>query len=179
MEHIKGPDFPTGALIVGRDAIQDAYLTGRGAIRMRAVVEVEEDSRGRQTLVVTELPYQVNRDALAEKIAELVKDGKVGGIADVRDESSGRTGQRLVIVLKRDAVARVVLNNLYKHTQPHAVTRRVHLALRRAPDRRHPAAHPLPVAQGRGARAHLARPAPCDRPHRRGHRPHPGERQRG
>ncbi|MDX6286133.1 MAG: gyrase subunit [Frankiales bacterium] len=117
MEHVKGPDFPTGALIVGRDGIEDAYRTGRGSIRMRAVVEVEEDNRGRQTLVVTELPYQVNPDNLAEKIAELVKDGKVGGIADVRDESSGRTGQRLVIVLKRDAVAKVVLNNLYKHTQ--------------------------------------------------------------
>jgi DNA gyrase subunit A len=117
MERVKGPDFPTGALIVGRDGIQDAYRTGRGMIRMRAVVEVEEDNRGRQTLVVTELPYQVNPDNLAEKIAELVKDGRVGGIADVRDESSGRTGQRLVIVLKRDAVAKVVLNNLYKHTQ--------------------------------------------------------------
>jgi DNA gyrase subunit A len=117
MERVKGPDFPTGALIVGRDGIEEAYRTGRGAVRMRSVVEVEEDSRGRQTLVVTELPYQVNPDNLAEKIADLVKDGKVGGIADVRDESSGRTGQRLVIVLKRDAVARVVLNNLYKHTQ--------------------------------------------------------------
>src|SRR3954468_18322204 len=117
MERIKGPDFPTGSLIVGRDGIEDAYRTGRGMVRMRAVVEVEEDSRGRQTLVDTELPYQVNPDNLAEKIAELVKDGKVGGIADVRDESSGRTGQRLVIVLKRDAVAKVVLNNLYKHTQ--------------------------------------------------------------
>src|SRR5207253_10648793 len=79
--------------------------------------EVEEDRRGRQTLVITELPYQVNPDNLAEKIAELVKDGKIAGIADVRDESSGRTGQRLVIVLKRDAIAKVVLNNLYKHTQ--------------------------------------------------------------
>jgi DNA gyrase subunit A len=114
---IKGPDFPTGALIVGRDAIDQALRTGRGSIRMRAVVEAEEDARGRQQLVVTELPYQVNRDALAEKIADLVRDGKVGGIADVRDESSARTGQRLVIVLKRDAVAKVVLNNLYKHTQ--------------------------------------------------------------
>src|SRR5204863_9453525 len=112
----KGPDFPTGALVVGRKGIEEAYRTGRGSITMRAVVEVEE-IQNRQTLVVTELPYQVNPDNLAEKIAELVKDGKVGGIADVRDESSGRTGQRLVIVLKRDAVAKVVLNNLYKHTQ--------------------------------------------------------------
>jgi DNA gyrase subunit A len=117
VERIKGPDFPTGALIVGRDGIDQALRTGRGSIRMRAVVEAEEDSRGRQQLVVTELPYQVNRDALAEKIADLVRDGKVAGIADVKDESSARTGQRLVIVLKRDAIAKVVLNNLYKHTQ--------------------------------------------------------------
>ncbi|MEY9214419.1 DNA gyrase subunit A [Thermobifida halotolerans] len=114
---IKGPDFPTSGLIVGRRGIEDAYRTGRGSITMRAVVNVEEDGRGRQCLVVTELPYQVNPDNLALKIAELVKDGKVNGIADVKDESSGRTGQRLVIVLKRDAVAKVVLNNLYKHTQ--------------------------------------------------------------
>ncbi len=117
IERIQGPDFPTGGLIVGRHGIQDAYRTGRGSISMRAVVEVEEDARGRTSLVVTELPYQVNPDNLAEKIAELVKDGKIAGIADVRDESSDRTGQRLVIVLKRDAVAKVVLNNLYKHTQ--------------------------------------------------------------
>jgi DNA gyrase subunit A len=117
LERIKGPDFPTGALIVGRRAIEDAYRTGRGAITMRAVVDLEEDARGRQQLVVTELPYQVNPDNLALKIAELVKDGRVQGIADVKDESSARTGQRLVIVLKRDAVPKVVLNNLYKHTQ--------------------------------------------------------------
>jgi DNA gyrase subunit A len=115
IERIKGPDFPTGALIVGRKGIEEAYRTGRGSIPMRAVVEVEE-LQGRQCLVVTELPYQVNPDNLALKIAELVKDGRVGGIADVRDETSSRTGQRLVIVLKRDAVAKVVLNNLYKHT---------------------------------------------------------------
>jgi DNA gyrase subunit A len=114
---VKGPDFPTRGLIVGHRGIEEAYRTGRGAITMRAVVEVEEDSRGRAQLVVTELPYQVNPDNLASKIAELVRDGRVGGIADVRDESSGRTGQRLVIVLKRDAVAKIVLNNLYKHTQ--------------------------------------------------------------
>ncbi|MDA0565319.1 DNA gyrase subunit A [Streptomonospora sp. S1-112] len=114
---IKGPDFPTNGLIVGRRGIEDAYRTGRGSITMRAVVEVEEDARGRQALVVSELPYQVNPDNLALKIADLVKDGKISGIADVRDESSGRTGRRLVIVLKRDAVAKVVLNNLYKHTQ--------------------------------------------------------------
>ncbi|GAB2934599.1 DNA gyrase subunit A [Streptomyces mayteni] len=115
VERIKGPDFPTGALIVGRSGIEEAYRTGRGAITMRAVVEVEE-IQGRQCLVVTELPYQVNPDNLALKIAELVKDGRINGVADVRDETSSRTGQRLVIVLKRDAVAKVVLNNLYKHT---------------------------------------------------------------
>ncbi len=116
LERISGPDFPTGALIVGKRGIEDAYRTGRGSITMRAVVEVEEDKRGRQTLVVTELPYQVNPDNLALKIAELVREGRLAGIADVRDESSARTGQRLVIVLRRDAVAKVVLNNLYKHT---------------------------------------------------------------
>src|SRR6202167_2541721 len=117
MERIKGPDFPTRGLIVGRRGIRDAYTTGRGSIIMRAVVEVEEDARGRVCLVVKELPYQVNPDNLAQKIAELVKDGRVSGIANIQDESSGRTGQRLVIVLKRDAIAKVVLNNLYKHTQ--------------------------------------------------------------
>ena len=114
---VKGPDFPTRGLIVGQSAIQDAYRTGRGSIRMRAVVEVEEDARGRTSLVVTELPYQVNPDNLAERIAEHVKEGRLTGIADIRDESSGRTGMRLILVLKRDAVAKVVLNNLYKHTQ--------------------------------------------------------------
>ncbi|MDQ2662070.1 MAG: DNA gyrase subunit A [Actinomycetota bacterium] len=116
MHRIKGPDFPTGAQILGVKGINDAYRTGRGSITMRAVVTVEE-LQGRTCLVVTELPYQVNPDNLAIKIADLVKDGKIGGIADIRDETSGRTGQRLVIVLKRDAVAKVVLNNLYKHTQ--------------------------------------------------------------
>lgn len=113
---IKGPDFPTGATILGRSGIDDAYRTGRGSITMRAVVNVEE-IQGRQCLVVTELPYQVNPDNLALKIADLTKEGRIQGIADIRDETSGRTGQRLVIVLKRDAVAKVVLNNLYKHTQ--------------------------------------------------------------
>jgi DNA gyrase subunit A len=116
MQRIKGPDFPTGAQILGVKGILDAYRTGRGSVTMRAVVNVEE-LQGRTCLVVTELPYQVNPDNLALKIAELVKEGKIGGIADIRDETSGRTGQRLVIVLKRDAVAKVVLNNLYKHTQ--------------------------------------------------------------
>ena len=116
LQRVKGPDFPTGATILGIKGIEDAYRTGRGLITMRAVVEVEE-LQGRQCLVVTELPYQVNPDRLAAKIAELVHAGKISGIADLRDETSGRAGQRLVIVLKRDAVAKVVLNNLYKHTQ--------------------------------------------------------------
>lgn len=116
IRRIPGPDFPTGAIILGNRGIHDAYRTGRGSITMRAVVNVDE-IQGRTCLVVTELPYQVNPDNLALKIAELVKDGRIGGVADIRDETSGRTGQRLVIVLKRDAVAKVVLNNLYKHTQ--------------------------------------------------------------
>ena len=115
MQRIKGPDFPTGAQILGMRGIADAYRTGRGSITMRAVVNVEE-IQGRTCLVITELPYQVNPDNLAVKIADLAREGKISGIADIRDETSGRTGQRLVIVLKRDAVAKVVLNNLYKHT---------------------------------------------------------------
>jgi DNA gyrase subunit A len=117
LERVKGPDFPTKGLIVGTNGIQEAYRTGRGSVTMRAVVEVEEDSRGRTCLVISELPYQVNPDALARKIAELADSGKVAGIADLRDDSSSRTGMRLVVVLKRDAVASVVRNNLYKHTQ--------------------------------------------------------------
>ena len=114
---IPGPDFPTGALIVGRRGIDDAYRTGRGSITMRAVIDIEEDARGRTCLVITELPYQVNPDNLSMKIAELANDGKVTGIADLRDDSSDRTGQRLVVILKRDAQPRVVLNQLFKHTQ--------------------------------------------------------------
>jgi DNA gyrase subunit A len=117
LQIVQGPDFPTGALIVGRKGVEDAYRTGRGSITMRAVVTVDEDARGRQLLIVTELPYQVNPDNLLLRIAELVGEGKLTGIADVRDDSSSRTGMRLVIELKRDAVAQVVLNQLYKHTQ--------------------------------------------------------------
>lgn len=116
MERIPGPDFPTAAQILGTRGIKDAYRTGRGSITMRAVVNVEE-IQGRTCLVITELPYQVNPDNVAVKIGDLAREGKITGIADIRDETSGRTGQRLVIVLKRDAVAKVVLNNLYKHTQ--------------------------------------------------------------
>ncbi|HEX3930358.1 MAG TPA: DNA gyrase subunit A [Nocardioides sp.] len=117
IERIKGPDFPMGALIVGRQGIEQAYRTGRGSIQQRAVVEIDEDARGRTTLVISELPYMVNPDNLALKIAELADSGRVQGIAEVRDDTSSRTGQRLVVVLKRDAVARVVLNNLFKHTE--------------------------------------------------------------
>src|SRR4051794_6218521 len=117
LELVPGPDFPTKALVVGRDGIEDAYRTGRGSIRMRAVVEVEEDQKGATILVVTELPYQVNPDNLVESIAQLVKDGKIAGIRNIHNESSDRIGMRIVITLSRDAVAKVVINNLYKHTQ--------------------------------------------------------------
>ena len=113
---IKGPDFPNGALIAGRKGIEDAYRTGRGLVTMRAVIEIEEDNKGRTSLVVTQLPHMCNPDNLATKIAELVNSGRLTGIADIRDDTSARTGQRLVIVLKRDAQPRVVMNNLYKHT---------------------------------------------------------------
>ncbi|MBF6474050.1 MULTISPECIES: DNA gyrase subunit A [Nocardia] len=117
MERVKGPDFPTHGLIVGNQGIHDAYTTGRGSIRMRGVVEIEEDNRGRTTIVITELPYQVNTDNFINSIAEQVKDGKIAGISDIHDESSDRVGMRIVVTVKRDAVAKVVLNNLYKHTQ--------------------------------------------------------------
>ncbi|WP_156755406.1 DNA gyrase subunit A [Actinokineospora pegani] len=117
LKRVKGPDFPTKGLILGTAGIEDAYRTGRGSVRMRSVVEVEEDAKGRTILVVTELPYQVNPDNLIENIAQLVRDGKLTGISEIADESNKRAGMRIVIGLKRDAVAKVVLNNLYKHTQ--------------------------------------------------------------
>ncbi len=116
-ERVKGPDFPTHGLIVGSQGIHDAYTTGRGSIRMRGVVEVEEDSRGRTGLVITELPYQVNHDNFITSIADQVRDGKLAGISNIEDQSSDRVGLRIVVEIKRDAVAKVVLNNLYKHTQ--------------------------------------------------------------
>ena len=196
LERIKGPDFPMGALIVGTHGIEEAYRTGRGSVMMRAIVDVEEDGKNRTCLVITQLPYMVNPDNLALKIAELADSGKVQGIADVRDDSSSRTGQRLVVVLKRDAVARVVLNNLYKHTDlqqnfslqhacarrrraAHAVDRPVHLQLDRAPDRRHPAPHPVPVGRGREAGARLPRPGQGARRARRRHRAHPPQPDHG
>ena len=117
IERIKGPDFPTAGLIVGTQGIVDAYTTGRGSIRMRGVVEVEEDSRGRTSIVITELPYQVNHDNFITSIADQVREGKLAGISNIEDQSSDRVGLRIVIEIKRDAVAKVVLNNLYKHTQ--------------------------------------------------------------
>jgi DNA gyrase subunit A len=116
-ERVKGPDFPTYGLIVGSQGIHDAYTTGRGSIRMRGVVEIEEDSRGRTLLVITELPYQVNHDNFITSIAAQVRDGKLAGISNIEDQSSDRVGLRIVVEIKRDAVAKVVLNNLYKHTQ--------------------------------------------------------------
>ena len=186
LERIQGPDFPTGSLIVGKRGIDDAYRTGRGLITMRAVVEVEE-IQNRTCLVISQLPYQVNPDNLALKIADLVNTGKLQGIADLRDDSSSRTGMRIIVVLKRDAVAKVVLNNLYKHTQLQETFGANMLALVDgvprtltldqfvshwidAPGRGHPATHPLPAAQGRRARSHPActpegtrRPRPSDR----------------
>jgi DNA gyrase subunit A len=117
IERIKGPDFPTRGLILGTNSIAEAYRTGRGSIRMRAVVNVEEDAKGRTSLVVTELPYQVNPDNLIESIASMHREGKLSGIADIADETNSRRGMRIVVTLKRDAIPKVVLNNLYKHTQ--------------------------------------------------------------
>ena len=187
---IKGPDFPTGALILGRKGIEDAYRTGRGSITMRAVVDGRGDPGPHSAWWSPSCRTRSTPTTWPMKIAELVKDGKIAGIADIRDETSGRTGQRLVIVLKRDAVAKVVLNNLYKHTQlqdnfganmlalvdgvPRTLPpRRVRPALGRPPDRGHRAAHPLPAAQGRGGGPHPARPAQGARRARRGHRPDP------
>ncbi len=117
MERIKGPDFPTSGLITGSQGIHDAYTTGRGSVKMRGVVEIEEDSKGRSFIVITELPYMVNPDNLITSIAEQVRDAKIAGISDIHDESSDRIGMRIVVTVRRDAVAKVVLNNLYKHTQ--------------------------------------------------------------
>ena len=117
MKFIKGPDFPTGAIVMGSEGLREAYETGRGSIKVRAVCTIEEGSNGRQRIVVTELPYQVNKARLAEKIAELVRSGRLRDVADVKDHSSGREGMRLVVELKRGANPQVVLNQLYKHTQ--------------------------------------------------------------
>ena len=116
MNHIKGPDFPTGALIMGREAIKKAYETGRGKVIVRAKAEIEEMSNGKSEIIVTEIPYQVNKAVLVEKIGQLVRDKKIEGITDLRDESSKKTGIRIVIETRRDVNPNVVLNNLYKHS---------------------------------------------------------------
>lgn len=116
MDIIKGPDFPTGAEILGTSGIEEAYRTGRGKIRVRAVTDIEPMANGKNRIVVTELPYMVNKARLIEKIAELVKDKKIDGITELRDESD-RTGMRIVVELRRDVNANVILNQLYKHTQ--------------------------------------------------------------
>jgi hypothetical protein len=195
LARVQGPDFPTGGLIVGRSGIEEAYRTGRGSVRMRAVVEVDEDAKGRTILVVSELPVPGQPDNLAESIADLVRDGKIGGIADVRDEGSQRLGQRLVIVLKRDAVAKVVLNNLYKHTQLQYTFGCNMLAIvdgvparcastsssaTTSPTRSTSSCGaPASSCAGRGAGAHPARARQGARPHGRRHRAHPrvGERR--
>jgi len=116
MKYIKGPDFPTGAIIVGKDNIKNAYMTGRGFVKVKSKLEIEEMKNGKNRIVVTEIPYVVNKARLIEKIAELVKDKRIDGISDLRDESD-REGMRIVIEIKKDYNANIVLNNLYKHTQ--------------------------------------------------------------
>ena len=116
MEHITGPDFPTGAMIIGTEGIKEAYRTGRGKVRVRARAEIEELPKGKQQIVITEIPFQVNKSRLVERIADLVRDKKVEGISDLRDETN-RHGIRVVIELKRDVNANIILNNLYKHSQ--------------------------------------------------------------
>src|SRR4051812_39526570 len=116
MRFVTGPDFPTGAMILGRAGIAEAYRTGRGSIRMRATAEIEEDANGGQRIVVTEVPYQTSVEVIGQKVGELANERRVEGIRDVRNESAGAVGTRLVVELKRDANAQVVLNQLYKHT---------------------------------------------------------------
>ena len=128
MNHIKGPDFPTGANIMGKEGIKNAYMTGRGKIIVRAVAEIEEHNN-RNRIIVTEIPYQVNKANLLMKIVELVKDKKIEGISDLRDETSLKNGIRVVIELKRDANPNIILNNLYKHTQLQTTFGVINLAL--------------------------------------------------
>ena len=189
MKFVKGPDFPTGATIMGRQGIRDIYETGRGSIKVRAVTQVEEGANGRSKIVVTELPYQVNKARLAEKIAELVKLGKIKDIADLKDESN-REGMRLVIECKRcgepagpaepalqdDAAAGVVRRHharARRRRAAHAEPGRDDRLLRRPPGGRDHPAHPVPVAQGRGARPHRPRAVDRARSSGRGHRHHP------
>ena len=186
-----------GALIVGQQGIEQMYRTGRGSVTMRAVVDIDEDAKGRTMISITELPYQVNPDNLALKIAELADAGKIRASPTSATTPPGRTGQRLVVVLKRDAVARVVLNNLFKHTELQTNFSANMLALVDGvprtltldqfvshwidpPGRGHPAADPLPAPRGRGAGPRLPRPGQGARHARRGHRADPTQpRRRG
>lgn len=127
-EIIKGPDFPTGAKILGRKGIKDAYKTGRGKVKLRGIAEIEPFKKNRERIIVTEIPYQVNKARLIEKIADLVKDKRIDGISDIRDESD-RKGMRIVIEIKRDSNANIVLNNLYKYTQLETTFGIINLAL--------------------------------------------------
>ena len=190
-----GPDFPTGGTILGRAGIRSAYLTGRGSILMRAKVEVEELRKEREALIVTEIPYQVNKATLIEKIAELVRDKRVEGISDLRDESD-RDGMRIVIELKRDAVADVVLNQLWRFTalqssfaanmialnggRPEMLTLKDFLTrLRRFPRRGRDTAHQDSAQQGARRRPSAGRPRHRGRQYRRSDPPHPHVARRG
>ena len=195
MRIIPGPDFPTGGLILGRSGIRSAFETGRGSIPLRARCEIEEMRGGRQCIVVSEIPYQVNKATLLERIAELVRAKQVEGISDLRDESD-RDGMRIVIELKRDATAEVVLNQLYRMTQlqtsfavnflalddgrPRQMGLRdallAFIALPRGGD---PPPQPLPPGQGAGARAPADRPRHRGGQHRRGDPPDPRQPRPG
>ena len=182
---IPGPDFPTGGMIVGKRGIHEAFLTGRGSIQVRAKTEIETTKKGdRQQIIVTEIPYQLNKTRLLERIAELVRDKAIEGISDLRDESD-RDGMRIVIELKRGEVGEVVLNNLFKQTQLQqsfgiitlaivagpaegAQPARSDRALHRLPPRGGPPPHRVRAAQGRSARAHSRRPEDRARSPRRG-----------
>ncbi len=181
MQFVKGPDFPTGGVILGKRGIYDAYHEGRGRIIVRAKSEIEEMSQGRQRIVVTEIPYMVNKAKLIEKIAEMVHDKTVEGISDIRDESD-RQGMRIVIELKRDVNANVVLNTLYKHTQLQDTFGAIMLALVDGTPKilslrqmigRHPPAHPVRPEQGRGPQPHPGGPDHRAGQHRRSDRPDP------
>lgn len=125
---IPGPDFPTGAYILGKSGIKDAYTTGRGKVKLRAVAKIEPFKKNRERIIITEIPYQVNKSRLIEKIADLVKEKRIDGISDIRDESD-RKGMRIVIEIKRDSNANIVLNNLYKYTQLETTFGIINLAL--------------------------------------------------
>ena len=198
LQFVKGPDFPTGGYIVGTAGVRQALLTGRGSVRMRAVADIQEIRKGRTGIVITETPYQVSHDRVMVKIADLVNDKRIAGIADVRNESSDRVGIRLVIELKKDAVPQVVLNQLFKNTQlqetfgvntvalvdgvpAHPRRGGDDRPLPRPPDGGHRAAHPVPPRQGKGQGAHRRGPRHRGGQHRRGGPDHPvlGGHRRG